>query len=142
MNAPTFVDTNILIYARDASEPDKQARAADWLARLWRTREGRVSVQVLQEYYINVTRKLDPGLPIPDARADVRALLAWKPVQTSPDIIEAAWALQDRFMISWWDALIVAAARSAGCERLLTEDLQAGQVFHDLTVVDPFGATP
>ena len=77
---PVFVDTNVLVYARDASERDKQRRASAWMAHLWRTGSGRLSVQVLQEYYVTVTRKLQPGLPKKDARADVQDLLAWKPL--------------------------------------------------------------
>jgi predicted nucleic acid-binding protein len=135
---PVFVDTNVLVYARDASEPEKQPQAAAWIDHLWRTRTGRVSFQVLQEYYAVTTRKLEPGLTPEQARADVRDLLAWRPVLVGTDLLEAGWSVEDRFRLSCWDALIVAAARTAGCEYLLTEDLQHGAELEGLRVVSPF----
>ncbi len=89
MSVRVFVDTNVLVYARDSSEPEKQPRAAQWLEKLWRARAGRLSLQVLQEYYVTVTQKLDPGLDLARARSDVRALAAWQPIV--PDI----WLLED-----------------------------------------------
>ena len=133
-----FVDTNVLVYARDASEPDKQPRAAAWVEHLWRTRTARLSFQVLQEYYATTTRKLEPGLSPDQARADVRNLLAWRPVPVGAQVIEAGWSIEDRFGLSCWDALIVAAARIAGCEYLLTEDLQHGAELDGLQVLNPF----
>ena len=137
-----FVDSNVLVYARDASEPKKQPRAVAWLEYLWRSREGRLSFQVLQEYYVTVTVKLKPGLPAESARRDVRALLVWEPVRTDGPIIENAWALQDQFSLSWWDALVVSAAQTLGCNEFLSEDLQDGQTFGSLRVVDPFAHAP
>lgn len=139
---PTFVDTNVLLYARDASEPDKQPLAQRWLDTLWEQRTGRLSVQVLNEYYVAATRKLRPGLERGVARADVQDLMAWRPVRLGPSIIEDAWWLEERFSLSYWDALIVAAAREAGCRHLLTEDLQHGQDLDGVTVIDPFMQEP
>lgn len=138
MSVRVFVDTNVLVYARDASERDKQPRAARWLEELWRTRSGRLSVQVLQEYYVTVTQKLEPGLDPADARADVRALTAWGPLPPDAMLLEDAWGLEDRHALSFWDALIVAAAARLGCGHLLSEDLQDGQSFDGVTVVNPF----
>jgi predicted nucleic acid-binding protein len=135
---PVFVDTNVLVYARDASEPEKQPQAAGWIEHLWRTRAGRLSFQVLHEYYAATTRKLKPGLTPEQARADVRDLLAWRPVPAGTELLEAGWSVEDRFGLSCWDALIVAAARIAGCEYLLTEDLQHGTELEGLRVVSPF----
>jgi predicted nucleic acid-binding protein len=137
---PVFVDTNVLVYARDASEPAKQPQAAAWVEHLWRTRTARLSFQVLQEYYATTTGKLRPGLTPEQARADVRDLLAWRPVSVGTQLLEAGWGVEDRFGLSCWDALIVAAARIAGCDYLLTEDLQHGADFDGLRVVDPFRA--
>lgn len=92
-----FVDTNLLVYARDATLPDKQARAAQWLERLWELRAGRLSVQVLQEYYVTVTSKLALGLSAVEARDDVRALMTWEPLAIDGHVMEAAWRVQDRF---------------------------------------------
>jgi predicted nucleic acid-binding protein len=135
---PVFVDTNVLVYARDASDPERQATAAAWIEHLWTTAAGRLSIQVLQEYYVTTTRKLDPGLPSDEARQDVRDLAAWRPVRIDEAIVEAAWRLEDRYELSFWDSLIVAAAQAAACEALLTEDLQHGLDIDGLRIADPF----
>jgi predicted nucleic acid-binding protein len=142
MTGLVFVDSNVLVYSVDETEPDKQTRAAEWLKRLWSTRAGRLSFQVLQEFYVNVTRATGIAMPAADAREIARSLLAWQPVRIGAGELEAAWSLQDRYSISWWDALIVAAASSAGCRFLLTEDLQHDQDFGGLRVVDPFRVQP
>jgi predicted nucleic acid-binding protein len=138
MTGPVFVDASVLVYARDARDPEKQRRAEEWLARLWEGRTGRLSSQVLHEYYVTVTAKLKPGMPAADARSDVRALLAWLVSVRPGELMEAAWHEQDQSHLSWWDALIVAAAKGSGCRALLTEDLQAGQDFGGLVVISPF----
>jgi len=138
MSELAFVDTNVLVYARDASEPTKGKRARSWLRAVWEMRCGRTSYQVLNEYYVTVTQKLDPGMTAAAARSDVMNLMAWRPVVVDGAAIEGAFEMQDRHALSWWDALVVAAARIAGCHHLLTEDLQDGQRFGDLVVVDPF----
>ena len=137
-----FVDTNLFVYARDATEPEKQQRVSAWLRALWQSRQGRVSVQVLTEYYVTVTQKLKPGLSREQAWADLRNLAAWRPTPTTFELVEQAWHLQSRYQLSWWDALIIAAARATRCEFLLTEDLQDGQLFDSLRVVDPFRSPP
>lgn len=137
-----FVDANVLVYARDASEADKQPRAADWLDRLWRTHRGRVSAQVLSEFYVVVTEKLNPGLERAVARRDAQLFSAWRPLPVDENLLRSGWVIQERFRISWWDALIVAAALAAGCTYLLTEDLQHGQRFGDTEVIDPFERSP
>jgi predicted nucleic acid-binding protein len=138
----TFVDTNVLVYARDTSEPDKHARATAWMAHLWEHESGRTSVQVLNEYYVTVTRKLSPGLDRAAARDDVRDLTAWRPATIDAATIETAWALEDRYSLSWWDSLVVASAVRLGCTRLLTEDLSEGQNYDGVVVVNPFTTPP
>jgi predicted nucleic acid-binding protein len=138
MNAKVFVDTNVLVYGRDASEPEKQARAWEWLATLWERRSGRLSFQVLQEYYVTVTAKLSPGLDQESARREVRALLAWQPLPVDARIMEEAWLLQERHRLSWWDALIAGAAQAAGCRYLLSEDFQEGMDLGGIRVINPF----
>jgi len=142
MSAKVFVDTNVLVYSRDASEPDKQGQAAAWMATLWERRAGRLSYQVLQEYYVTVTAKLSPGMDRDAARRDVQALLAWKPLPVDARMLLGAWHLQDRYQFSFWDALIAAAAQAAGCRYLLSEDFQAGMEMGELIVVNPFGPQP
>ena len=137
MTGKVFVDTNVLVYWRDASEPDKQEQALAWLSELWERRSGRLSFQVLQEFYVTVTAKLDPGLPPELARLDVRNLLAWKPVAVDARVLEEAWRLQDRYRFPWWDALIVAAAQVNACRYLLSEDFQEGMEMGDLKVIHP-----
>lgn len=137
-----FVDTNVLLYEWDALAGDKHRRAAGWLAELWRTRRGRLSYQVLAEYYVTATQKLKPGLAAEAARRNVRTYLAWHPIVTDSRLIEAAWDAQDEFRLSWWDALIVAGAKAARCGYLLTEDLQHGQDLDGLVVLSPFKADP
>jgi predicted nucleic acid-binding protein len=142
MTGDVFVDANVLVYARDAADPVKQRQAADWLAALWTERRGRLSVQVQNEFYVVATRKLRPGMPAADAQADVRALDAWRPLDLTPALTQEALALEGRFGLHFWDALVVAAARRAGCRFLLSEDLQAGQDFDGVVVVSPFRTAP
>jgi predicted nucleic acid-binding protein len=139
---PVFVDTNVLVYVRDSTEPEKQARAAEWMGHLWEGGAGRLSVQVLQEYYVTVTAKLDPGMPREEAREDVAALRTWRPLVPDAGVVEDAWSVEDRWGLSFWDAMIVAAARRLGCAVLLTEDLQDGQDLDGLIVRSPFSSRP
>ena len=142
MSRNCFVDTNILVYFRDASEPEKQKIAAQWLKVLWEKQIGRLSYQVLNEYYIVVTQKLKPGLSYESARTDIKNLMVWDPVSVDKCIIEKSWKIQDQYQFSWWDSLIVSAALQSGCSTLLTEDLQHGQLIHGMTVINPFNLSP
>ena len=134
---PVFIDTNVLVYWQDTSDPAKQSRAADWITLLSRNRSARTSSQVLVELYSSLTRKLE-GFRIEKAQRIVRGVAAWQPVARDFPLIERAWLLQQRYALSWWDALIVAAAQSSGCSVLLTEDLQHNQLLDDVRVIDPF----
>lgn len=142
MTGLVFVDTNVLVYARDAGAGEKHDQAATWMLRLWEEGRGRTGFQVLQEFYVTVTQKLRPGLDRETAREEVRHLLAWRPSAITRIVMEEGWRVQDRYGLSWWDALIVAAARQAGCRYLLTEDLQDGQDLDGLGVVNPFAHGP
>ena len=142
MTAPVFVDTNVLVYSRDTRNPAKHERAREWMVFLWDTKRGRLSRQVLHEYYVTVTRKLRPGLSSEEARSDVRALFHWLSAVDPETTIESAWTCQDRCSLSFWDALIVGAAQSMGCGCLLSEDLPAGQELEGVRVVNPFATRP
>jgi predicted nucleic acid-binding protein len=131
-----FVDTNVFVYRRHAEAGEEQVRAAAVVERLWREGDGRTSVQVLQEYYNVATRKL--LLPAKEIRLSVHRLFAWKPVAPDAETFERAWTIEDRRQLSFWDALVVAAAQAADCTHLLTEDLQDGQDFDGLIVMNPF----
>lgn len=135
-----FVDTNVFLYWVDAADPVKQQRAAAWIAEIWKRNSGRVSFQVLQEFFAQAARKR-PDL-CEQFRAEARHLLAWQPVVIDAALLEHAWSLQDRYLLSFWDSLIVAAAKAASCRWLLTEDLQANQVLDGVTVINPFEVTP
>ena len=133
-----FVDANVLVYMRDTTQRVKQKKAERWLRALWSSGNGRVSVQVLQEFYVTVTQKLRPGMKRADAREDVQSLFSWQPVVQDPRLLQEAWTLQDRYQLAWWDAPVVAAAVRAQCRYLLSEDFQDGMVFGDVTIIDPF----
>lgn len=135
----TFVDTNIIAYARDSRLPVKQPIAEGWLSRLAATREGRISTQVLIEYYAVATHPRKLALPAAAAQADCRALQAWDPLAPDLALFESAWSLADRHGFSWWDALIAAAALRQECALLLSEDLQHGlDIDGRLTIINPF----
>jgi predicted nucleic acid-binding protein len=139
---PVFVDTNVLVYARDLRDRGKYQRATDWMTWLWSSGEGRIGTQVLQEYYVTVTRKLQPSMRGSEAADDVRDLWTWAPVAVDRDVLELGWDVERRFRLSFWDALVVAAAEIAGCDRLLTEDLHEGATYGSVLVVDPFSTEP
>jgi predicted nucleic acid-binding protein len=136
VGSPVFVDSNVFLYAVDEADPNKQRIARKWREELWKSRRGRVSFQVLGEFYVNAVRKRPAARE--EARAEVRDLLAWNPVVTDAALLERGWKLQERYQLSYWDALIVAAANAASCRYLLTEDLQAGQRLDGVEVVNPF----
>lgn len=138
MSPPVFVDTNVFVYARDPRDPAKQARAEEWLAMLWRDFAGRTSMQVLSEYYYNVTRKLSPAVAPDEAWLDTRLLLAWDPLPVNAELLRRAREIEQRWQLAWWDSLIVGAAQLQGCALLLTEDLHDGSVYGDVTVRSPF----
>lgn len=138
MSAAVFVDTNIFVYSRDASEPKKQSVAARWLEELWIEQRGRTALQVLNEFYVTVTRKLDPGMTPEDAWADVRALFSWDPQPADRHLLLRAHEIERRHRLSWWDSLIVAAAQLQGCALLLSENLQDGWSRDGVTVCNPF----
>jgi predicted nucleic acid-binding protein len=136
---PTFVDTNLIAYARDSRSPDKQPIAEGWLGGLATARLGRISMQVLIEYYSVATHPKKLALTAAAAQADCRALQAWNPLAPDLPLFESAWSLADRHGFSWWDALIVAAALRQECELLLSEDLQHNLVVDNrLTILNPF----
>jgi predicted nucleic acid-binding protein len=138
MTAAVFVDTNVLVYARDAREPIKQARAVAWLGLLWRKQSGRTSIQVLSEYYVTVTRKLEPRVASAEAWDDVSAFLTWRPQAIDEALMQRGRDIEVRYRLSWWDSLIVAAAQLQGCALLLSEDMQDGGDYGGVTVRNPF----
>lgn len=137
----TFVDTNVLSYAHDASEGVKRELAQAALVELWDTRAGVLSTQVLQEFYSVATSKLKPPMSPSEAREVVSLYSQWPVVLIEPSLIITASHLQEKHQLSFWDALIVEAARAAGARRLLTEDLNDGQSVEGVAIEDPFRST-
>lgn len=138
MSGRAFVDTNVLVYAHDRGAGEKNARARELVARLWRERTGVVSTQVLQELYVNVRRKASAPISAPEARALVEDYLAWPLVVNDGATILQAVAIEERFGLSFWDALVVASAQEAGVEILWSEDLNDGQAYGSVVVRNPF----
>jgi predicted nucleic acid-binding protein len=134
---PSFVDTNILIYAEDRDAKAKHETARQLILRLWDERDGVVSVQVLQEFYVNVTRKLKKPLSSAKALQIVEEYLTWTVVENTGALLTAAIHLQTKARLSFWDAMVVQAAIAAGCDRLYSEDLNDGQRFGSLVIVNP-----
>lgn len=139
---PVFVDANVLVYAEDRDAGDKHLIARDLVADLWRTGDGVLSIQVLQEFFVTVTRKLPRPLRPTEALAIVEQYLTWRVVENTGDLLLAGIRLASDLKISFWDALVVQAARTERCDRLLTEDLNHGQRIGDLTIVNPFRSEP
>jgi len=142
MSDKVFVDTNVIVYSRDTTEPFKQKQADSWLQHLWSNQSGRISFQVLNEYYVIVTNKLKPGLSRMEARDDIRNLMAWKPAVIEQIVTQSAWSIQDRYGYSWWDCLILAAALKQNCRYVLSEDMQHGQQIEGLEIISPFKMAP
>ena len=138
MTALVFVDSSVLLYRRDPTEPVKRPLATTWLEHLWRERTGRTSCQVLSEYYANATRKLNPPVSADLAWDDVEALQSWRPQPIDADLLRKGREIERRYRLNWWDSLIVASALSQNCALLLSEDLQDGGRFDGVTVRSPF----
>jgi len=137
MNDKTFVDTNILIYAHDVDAKAKHDVAKNVLRELWGQRTGVLSMQVLQEFYLNVTRKIASPLPKDAARLVVNTYSLWC-AETTPAEIASAFRIEDESRIGFWDALIVASAAKSGATRILSEDLNPQQSIAGVRVENPF----
>ena len=142
MTASCFVDSNVLVYARDSTDRDKQKRAALWIEMLGAAGAGRLSYQVLLEAYSALTRPHRLHMDKVVARTYIANFRHWRPLTIDQSAVEVAWDVQDRFRFNWWDCLIVAAARLGECDYILTEDLQHGQDLDGIVVIDPFQVEP
>src|SRR6266852_3177237 len=141
MKDRTFVDTNVLIYAHDVDARAKHETAKSVLRELWSQRAGVLSLQVLQEFYVNVTRKIASPLPKDVARLVVNTYALWC-VETTPAEIATAFRIEDESRIGFWDALIVASAAKCGAVRILSEDLNAEQTIAGISIENPFAQLP
>jgi len=141
MSARIFVDTNVLIYAHDVDASAKHEVAKSVLRELWSQRSGVLSMQVLQEFYVNVTRKIASPLPKDVARLVVNTYAVWC-IETTPAEIMTAFRIEDESKIGFWDALIVASAAKSGAVQILSEDLNAQQVIAGIRIQNPFAQLP
>lgn len=137
----TFLDTNILVYGHDRTAGAKHETARALIARIWRSGGACLSVQVLQEFYVTVTSKVD-GMTTAIARDLVTDYTRWRVHSPKGDDVVAAIDLHRQSGISFWDAMIVRSAGKLGCRRLLSEDLNSGQLIAGVKVVNPFDLAP
>ena len=135
-----FVDTNILIYAHDHSAGSKHIRARDLIRALWQSGEGCLSIQVLQEFYVNITHKVAKPLKADVAAQIIADLSVWHVHRPGVEDVLDAIRLQDRYQTSFWDAMIIVSAIQLGCQTIWSEDLSTGQVYDTVTVTSPFKA--
>lgn len=133
-----FVDTNILVYAYDTGAGVRHERALELVASLGRSRSGVLSVQVLQEFYVTVTRKAAAPFTPSEARARLRTLSRWAAHSPLPSDVVAATEIAEAAQISFWDAMIIRSAARMECDTLWSEDLNAGQVIAGIRVRNPF----
>ena len=140
MSAVTFVDSNILIYAHDADAAEKRQQAQAVLAQLWESGAGRLSVQVLQEFYVNATHRLATPLARSTAREVVQTYAAWIHEPTTADTVTRAIDIAGLARLSFWDSLIIASAEQAGAAQLYSEDLSHGQRVAGVVIHNPLRA--
>jgi len=133
-----FLDTNVLVYAYDADAGGKRARAGAIIDELWRAGSGIVSTQVLQEFYVTLTRKLPRPLDHERAIQLVMDFGRWSVHTNTPDDIASGAEIAARNRLSFWDGLIINAARRGGASRILSEDLQAGRRIEGVLIENPF----
>jgi len=133
-----FVDANILVYAFDASSGAKHAVAQQLLERLWDSGGGCLSVQILREFFVTVTRKVAKPLPVDEAADRIREFATWLVFTPTPNDVLAAIELHQQAQLNFWDAMVVEAAAELGCEILWTEHLNDGQLLRAVQVRNPF----
>jgi predicted nucleic acid-binding protein len=138
MSGKAFVDTNILLYAHDLADSAKNQAAVDLLTQLWDDNTGVISTQVLQEFAVNLQRRISLSLTPQEVRARIALYLDWEVVVNGKGAVLRGLDAKERYQISFWDAMIVQAAESVGCEVLYSEDLSHGQEYGGVLVVNPF----
>ena len=138
MNAKSFVDTNVLVYAHDKATGAKHDRARELVEQIWLSGNGAISTQVLQEFCVAVRRKPPHSPSLEDIDRVAREYLAWDVVVNTPVSVLEALALGKRFKVSFWDALILVAAGHSRAATLYSEDFSHGQTYGEITVINPF----
>ena len=138
MTGAVFVDTNVLVYVRDSRDVSKQRRAVAWHEYLWKERQGRISMQVIAEFYLTLARLSGNAVPAGELWDRAARYFAWNPQQVDEALLRRAREIEAGYRLSWWDSMIAAAAQLQDCSVLLTEDLQDGAVIGTVTVRSPF----
>ena len=138
MKDKVFLDTNIIVYAHDRSSGEKHAVAREIMDYLWESRKGVISVQVLQEFFVCVTKKIVKPLHLKNARTILEYLLNWDVVVNDKYVTLKAIDLQEKYRFSFWDSLVIQAAIQGKARILFSEDLADGQVVKDLKILTPF----
>ncbi len=133
-----FVDTNILVYAHDLSAGEKYTKAKQLVQGFWESKTGCLSVQVMQEFYVTVTQKVSKPLDIRTATRIITDLSYWRVHSPVPGDILSAIELQGRYQVSFWDAMIIQSAAKLGCRVIWSEDLNPGQVYKGIELLNPF----
>ena len=135
-----FIDSNVLVYMYDTSEPEKQPFAEKLVTSLMENGNAVVSVQVLGEFFASVTRRIRNTLSIEEADAAVGLIASLPVIDIDTTMVRRAIATHSRYGTSYWDSLIIAAAERAGCTSILSEDMNPGQSYHGILAVNPFAA--
>lgn len=140
MSDKIFLDANILVYAYDKDAGEKHSIAVEIVKDLWEKRAGVLSNQVLQEFYVSVTKKILKPISKSEAREIIRAYICWSMSAITPLSIIRATEIEEKHRISFWDALVIVAAYESKCKKILTEDLNSGQIIEGILIENPFKA--
>lgn len=136
----TFLDSNIIVYANDAADEQKQEIAINLIQKHMREGSGVISTQVMQEYAVNAIQKLSQKVPV--VMHQLHLLESLSVVVIKPELVRRGLEIKTLYSLSYWDSLIIAAAESAGCNQVLSEDLNSGQVYCGMKSINPFEAVP
>jgi predicted nucleic acid-binding protein len=138
MNGKVFLDTNILVYAHDLDAGIKHQVAVKIVKDMWNHRTGVLSTQVLQEFYMTLTKKIGSPIPPLEAREIIRSYISWEIMENTATSVIRASEIEEKHHISFWDALVVVAAYNSKVDKILTEDLNSGQVIEGILIENPF----
>lgn len=138
MSDKTFIDTNILIYAHDRDADEKHLIAKKVIEDLWENKKGVLSIQVLEEFYVNVTKKILKPIAKKEAREIIQEYFSWEIIVINSEMVLQASHIEEKQKISFWDGLIMAAAYQGKASFLFSEDLNHGQKFENVLIQNPF----
>jgi predicted nucleic acid-binding protein len=131
-----FLDTNIIVYANDSADPEKQGKALELIQSHMRSGSGVISTQVLQEYTANALQKLGQAVPV--IMHQLHLLESFRVIHMTPELVRRSLEIKNLYGLNYWDSLIIAAAESVGCDHILSEDLNPSQSYCGMTCINPF----